>query len=228
MAAMLVRSLRGPGRFQGEIRVYARAIDEHLAGVQSIACVIPHQFQRHAMLDRVDALQLIDGSRFETVSGFDADILINKPIYPLLSNRSAVRYFEEPWQVYRNAMVGMYVQSFTPEECVRYADLKTINVGHFTVGGEVFDRFRRVYTETVDRIGLVDGADQAGFNAVIRRGEVPCEPYGQYDVCNCTQTEETRWIAYRLIHFAGYPDRLGRMQQCFDRRMERFQLEQGG
>jgi hypothetical protein len=215
MAALLVQSLRGRGRFQGEILVLTKEIAE-LAAVDHLATIRQHTFTCHPMFDRVEALELVPAG-FDTITCLDADILAMKPVDRLLQAEGHILYFEEPWQTIGDRPPGdIYTSRMTDAERADWARHKTINVGHFTLPGELLELFLALYRQVCEG-PLVDGVDQAAFNAIIRSEAFPARPYRNYGIANCTQTDPKRWCAFDLCHWAGFPNKLDSMRERFAR-----------
>ena len=97
----------------------------------------------------------------------------------------------------------------------RYGWCHTINVGHWCVSGNQFRPLYQAWKEVLEsRPYGVDGADQAAFNAVVRRGLVPAKPIDRGLICTALAVPESEWMQHAIIHFAGWLDhRLQKMQE---------------
>lgn len=197
-----ISTLRGVGAYTGKITVFTPDLCATLRSLRDVTICVK-QWSTPAMLDRVYALLEIPALTYRTVTGLDADILAFHPIADLLGDQDHVRYMEEPWLRIGNCTHwSMYCGTMTEEEKIRFSGHHTINVGHFTVPGALMTTLAQAWVlGSATASGF--GADQAAFNALIRRGAVPARPYGPRDVVNATMTPREHWREYALAHFAG-------------------------
>jgi hypothetical protein len=221
MLVECIKSLRGAGGYRGDILVFAETICPLMNGLaNSPGVMVQHAtWMRDApiMLDRITAAQHIPLPQcYRTITLLDSDILAVGDISPLLDDENAVRYMEEPWQIYGELKPGhptdMYLSAMTPAERASVTGLHPINVGHITWPGHLHVGLISAWIATIAATPDVWGRDQATFNAIIRRGLVYSRPYGVLDVANATMTPEKAWCQYRLVHFAGYGNRLQKMR----------------
>ena len=216
MAAHCIRSLRSVGGFTGEIQVFTPSLNDHLRDVCHEANIIEHKFHNYIALDRYYAMDFIKSHRYSSILALDADILAMKNVSSLFSDTQEILYMEERWQTIADIPKDktLYTYGMTIEECERYSSYHTINVGHFTIPGNMITRARKILNDLVQSYDEhIYGCDQAAFNIMIRRNLLPSRPYHINDVANATRTKEYDWINYSIIHFAGYPGRLEKIRE---------------
>lgn len=221
MLVECIKSLRGPGKFTGDILVFTESLCPIMSALAACGVeVLVADWMRTSpiMLDRVVAAQHIRfPQRYRTITLLDSDILAFNDIAPLISDENHVRFMEEPWQTYGQLAAGhptdMYLSAMSADERVRCASKNPINVGHVTWPGHTHRELLAAWLATLAGSPQVWGADQASFNAIIRRDLFASRPYEPHDVGNASFIPEQDWNRFSLIHFAGYGNRLAKMQE---------------
>jgi hypothetical protein len=213
MAAMLICTLRGRGQYAGDILLVCNELDSIVRSVASLATIQVADLKCHIRDDRMHAMRLIDASKYDQILNLDADILCLNPIDPLFQAVDELRYYDEWWGFLRERQ-QMYTYYMDELEVRRYAWCHTINVGHWCVSGNQFTALYDAWKRTLrSKPYDVDGADQAAFNTVVRRGFIPAKPFDSGLICTALAVPEPEWKRSVIIHFAGWLDhRLEKMQ----------------
>lgn len=214
MAVMLVCSLRDVGKYTGDILIVCNSLDPIVRSVDRLAEVRVANLPCHIRDDRMHAMALIDPTRYDQILNLDADILALNDVNPLFQAADELRFYDE-WWGYLHQHQQMYTYYMDAEEIRRYGWCHTINVGHWCVSGNQFRPLYQAWKEVLEsRPYGVDGADQAAFNAVVRRGLVPAKPIDRGLICTALAVPESEWMQHAIIHFAGWLDhRLQKMQE---------------
>ncbi len=214
MLCLLVKSLRGAGRYTGEIQVMCNLIDDSLSPIKDLATLRICEMNCGVKDERMEGLSFIDPTAYDVVLNLDCDIVALNPIAPLFDCVSEMRWFDEPWG-YLGNIEQMYTYYFPEDERRRYAWCHTVNAGHFCVSADhvrpLYDAWKRTLLSKPHV--EVPGSDQAALNALIRRGLIPGRPFDRGVICNATQTPEAAWRDSAIVHFAGYGPRLERMRE---------------
>ena len=214
MLCLMVKSLRGRGRYTGDIHIMCNLVDglEEIAELVTFLLVNP---QCGVKDERMEGLSFIDPSLYDVILNLDCDILAFNDIAPLFEDVDGVRYFDEPWG-FINQGEQMYDYYFSPEEKRRYAWAHTINAGHFAVSGRWMIPMYMQWKQTLQSKPHVNiaGSDQAALNAIIRRGLVPAKPWARGLVRNGMKDTRESWMRSCVTHFAGLDSkRLAIMQE---------------
>lgn len=232
MLAESIASLRTLGMYTGDILVFTRDVCPILHALTQPpfnAQMLVKSFESDAMYERVLALRDIHARPYRTVTNLDADILAFRDVSPLFNSSTHIRYMEERWQTIAKVRdQSMYGAAMSAAERLAFSGFFAINVGHFTVPGALVQPFADVFIPEALRLKTF-GADQAAFNAIIRRRTFPAKPYDQLDIGNGPMTPEAQWPHYALIHYAGYgtaEQRLQKMRETYARMLAEFERQQ--
>ncbi len=228
-ARQCVRSLRTTGMFDGEVLIFSTRKDEHTLWMANnrLARVWYWEPTWHPRLDRIKALDRPGGWGDGGIMGLDADILAMGDVNPLFDFApGAIRYQEETWQTYGQLAPGhptdMYLTYMNGVQRARHSAKHPINIGHYAIPGsmaqQLYDLWWPLAWPECQPTKDVHGADQAAFNAIVRRDLFSHAPWPDGDVMNASKNPQDRWPACRLLHFAGCPDRWNHMKRLSGRR----------
>ena len=219
MANMLCMTLRTRGNYRGDIMIFTPDICPVIASAVQEWDAIPRiiDWPYPQMLDRVHALRHIESAVYSTVTCLDADCLAFNDINPMLRDMDHVRLNQENWQSYSTQPAGMYVDFMNDDERIRWADLHPVNVGCITFPSTLHGALAKEWIRLVEtkdwRLGLAWGTDQSSFNYLMRCGLFPTKPYDHGDVANATKVPEADWHRWRIVHWAGYGQKLASMRK---------------
>ncbi len=213
MAVVCLRTLRGKGRFTGEIQVFSHEPIDALkrACAETQTHLVPDAYQGHWRMDHIWALSAIARSDYRTILACDADTIATQDIEPVLDTSAGVRFVEERWQTYERCEDReedhIFAQYFTDQERQDWALLHPINLGHLALPGHLKDTVYGAWHGFVHDPDI-RGTEQSALNTAIRRGALgPCKPWHMEVVV--TRAHGHRGLAMApLWHFSGVGESL--------------------
>ena len=216
MAALLVKSLRKVGKFQGRIVTYLDGIDMHSIDFNNGELINAEWMKGSPWeIDRAVAMAHIKSEDYRTITLLDSDIIALGDITPILdrcADQQCILHQEETWQRYKDCGPGhhqeMYLQAMTPEQRTAVRDMHPINAGALSWPSILHERLMDQWLACIRTAPNGHAKDQATLNAVLRFGGLPVQVYDQHDVGNASQSKKETWRDYRLLHFAGFHSRL--------------------
>jgi hypothetical protein len=217
MVCLAVESLRTTGKYTGRIIIVTPSMCPVLQSLEKDVSFIVANLPCHQRMALCYALELINPIRYNKIMYLDADIIATRDINPVLRELDVLTYYEEPWQHMRDQITDpIYVGYLTDDERRRMGGLRPINDGQWGCSGirasDVHHVWKRLYESKSTTERDFYGANQAAFNAMIRRVQVRGRAFSKFSVCNAGHTPEAEWCQYGLTHFAGYKGRLEKME----------------
>ena len=215
MTRLLVASLRGPGRYGGEIAVLTDgAFEENGQDVRIVRDDGAHDAFA-VKCAKARAASLLDGERYDRILWLDADMVAIRDVAPLFAHarEDLCAGDEYPFNTLRAASVGGALSWW---ERLRHLRTWGINAGCFCLPGSAFRSTLDLWREEILRFRprMRRWVDQPPLNALIARRRIRFTPYprGWIELPPLYESlgrgrRFTLGPGTKLLHFCGFRDK---------------------
>jgi hypothetical protein len=214
-ARLCIASLRGPGRYRGDVAVLTDGtFPEGAPGTTVVR--LPEAKDAFAIkCVKLEAARVLDVARYDRVLWLDADVIALGDVAPLFEfcRRGLAAGDERPFNTLRAPSVG---GCLSPWERLRHRFRWGINAGVFCVEGSLVGRYLDLWHAEVHRHRAALGRwiDQPPLNALIVRRRIEFRPYPPgwielpllYELMG-KRRKFTLRPGTKLLHYCGHPDK---------------------
>jgi hypothetical protein len=212
---LCIASLRGPGRYRGDIAVLTDGTFPEGAPGVTVHRLPATKDTLEIRNAKLGAARILDAARYDRILWLDSDVIAIDDVAPLFAffRRGLAAGDERPFNTLRAVSVGGCLSRW---ERLRHRFRWGINAGVFCVEASLFGRYLDLWHAEIQRYraSLSRWIDQPPLNALIVRRRIEFTPYPRgwielpllYELMGTgrrfVQRPETK-----LLHYCGHPDK---------------------